>query len=379
MTKPPRIGKRTKAFLAAVAGVGLALLVLEAGLRFLLFSQTARELGIGWRLRDAALYTPREAGRETWKLRALIQERPDQALAKADARFGWLSPDIDPVSFAHADETLVGARRPLLLFGDSYAQCVPESGRPWQDLMEDDPLSARFRLLNYGVSGYGLDQMVLLLKAVLPRFRERDPLVVIGILVDDDLDRSYLALRGRPKPFFTLESNDLVLHPVEQVEAQDYLRAHPLDIQSYLWRWCLFGSGLVSRRAALAWTDETDHVAVKQAVNRRILDEMLTALQGVSHFFVLFHGQRALETPGPFSWQEPFLYSSFDELGISFVTSKRFLRSRMAATGARTEDYVLQSGPGLGHYTPAAVEVVFGALRDGLEGRFEPYAYMAER
>jgi hypothetical protein len=380
MPRSPRLGKRTKVGLVLAASMMLGLLTLEGGMRFVLFSETAREHRIGRGLRDAALYTPREAGRETWKLRALIEHHPARPAPAAHGRFGWLNTEIDPETLAHPDEALVGSRRPVLLFGDSYAQCLPESRIRWQDVMEEDSLAERYRLLNYGVIGYGLDQAHMLMGPVLERFRDRDPIVLVGILVDDDLDRSYLPLRTLPKPYFTLEGGELVLHPVEQSDPLSYLRAHPVRIRSYLWRWLLFGSGLVPPQTALAWTDEADHVAVKEALNRRILVEVQRALQraGLSHFVVLFHAYRAFETPGPYGWQEPFLHRTLAELRMPFVSSKRFLRAR-AAEGAEPEDLYLQSGPGRNHYTAEGIRVVFEALREGLEGRFEPYAHAEER
>lgn len=367
--------------LAVCAGLALAALLVEGALRFLLFSDFAHAHGLGWQLRNPSLYAPREAGRENWKLRVPLGLEDGRRSPDFDARFGWLTSTIDPTTLAHVDEARVGARRPVLLFGDSYAGCVAEAGTCWQDLLEASPLAARYCLLNYGVGGYGLDQVRLLMEPVLARFAQRDPLVVVGILVDDDLDRPYLALRSFPKPWFTLAGSELVLHGLEHEDANAYLRDHPVGIRSYLWRWFLFGSRLVPRRAALRWSDEADHVEAKRALDRRLLEEIerLLAARGMDSFVVLFHARRALEAPGPYSWQEPFLYAAFEELGIPFVSSKRALRAHLARTGLAAEELYLRSGPGINHYTGATIGVVFETLRDGIEGRFEPYEYLAER
>lgn len=362
-------------------GILLAgLLALEGGLRFVLFSPFARAHGYGWQLRNEALYTAREAGRETWALRAAIHG-PAPRSAEFDERFGWLPEDIDRTTLASPDEARLGSRRPLLLYGDSYARCVSEAGLCWGELLERSPLAQRFALVNYGVGGFGLGQIHLLMQATLARFQERDPLVVIGILVDDDLDRSYLPFRSKPKPYFTLEGDELVLHPLEHEDAASWLADNPPAIRSFLWRWVLFGSGLVPRRAALALTMEADHVEEKAALNRRLLAEIQHDLErrGLEHFFVLFHARKALEAPGAYAWQEPFLYRTFEELEIRFVSSKRFLRAHLARTGTGPEALFFAEGPGLNHYTALANEIVFEALRAGIEGRFEPYAYLAER
>ena len=372
--------RRRKRVVLVSASLLAALLTVEGGLRFLLFSDLARRSGLGWRARNAALYTAREAGEESWRLKALLQG-PRAALPSPnyDARFGWLKPTIDAATLAHADEGLLAGRRPVLLFGDSYAECA--SAPCWQELLQASELSDRFCLLNYGVGGFGLDQMAMLLGPVLDRFAERSPIVVIGILVDDDLDRCDLGLRGFPKPHFTVRDDQLALHPLEHADPQSYLRDHPLGIRSFAWRWLLFGSGLVPRELALAWVGETGHVARKEELNRLLLLAIRDELEArdLTYFFLLFHARRSLEAAGPHGWQEPFLYATFPELGASFVSSKRFLRSFLERTGTPVEHLYLPPGPGMNHYTSLANEVVFEALSDGLKGRFEPFEYLADR
>jgi hypothetical protein len=367
--------RRLKPWLVAGTSLLLGLLLVEGALRFLLFSSLAREWGLGWKLRNEALFTPREAGRETWKLRALLNERGLPGRNPAfDPRFGWQRDDVDPATFAKPAEAGVGDRRVVLLFGDSYAQCVPESEVCWEQLLEESELAPRFALLNYGVGGFGLDQVHMLLEPVLERFQDKDPLVVIGILVDDDLDRSDLAFRGYPKPYYTLEDGALVLHPLAHEDARGYLRDDPLRIRSYLWRWFLFGSGLVSRRTAVGFTADAEHVARKQALNHRILVDIRDQLarRGLDGFVVLFHARRALEAPGLYAWQEPFLLRTLAELGLPYVSSKRCLTEALARGAVRIDELYLPAGRGVNHYTRKAVEIVFEALRAGLEGRFEP-------
>jgi hypothetical protein len=216
---------------------------------------------------------------------------------------------------------------------------------------------------------------------VLDRFAVLSPLVVIGILVDDDLDRSYLSLRSFPKPMFRVQDGALVLQPVEHRDAESYVCDHPPGIRSYLWRWFLFGSGMVRRRTAIAWTGGTGHVAAKESLNRLILVEIQDELEAreLDYFFVLFHARRSLESRGPYGWQEPFLYRTFEELGIHFVSSKRALREHIERTGASYASLYIRTGPGLNHYESATNAIVFQSLRDGLTDRFEPHEYLARR
>jgi len=363
--------RRWRALLAVGLGLAGAGLAAEFGLRFLLFSATARDLGLGWRARHAGLYTPREAGEEYWKLRArLAGEEAARPSRWFDERFGWLRAGIDPATLAHEDEGELRGRRPVLLFGDSYAECV--GGDYWGARLEQDELGARYRLLNYGVGGYGIGQILLLLEATLERFADQDPVVVVGILVDDDLDRGDLGLRGHPKPRFVVRDGALELLPIEQRDAQSYLAAHPLEIRSFAWRWLLFGSGLVPRSAALRWIGEEDHVDRKNELGRLLLTRLRDGLEARGHlaFVWLFHARRSLEAP-ELGWQETFLRGALGELGLPWVSSRPVLRAFLEESGRPIDELFLDSGPGVNHYTPQANEVVFEALRAGLEGRLE--------
>jgi hypothetical protein len=370
----PRMPKLLRGAAVALGSLALACLVLEGALRFVLFSDFARA-HFGWKLRQAGLYAPVESGRELWKLRARLAgpaaARPHPVF---DARVGWLSDAIDPRTLAHRDEPELAGRTPVLLFGDSYAQCVGPPEECWQGLLDRSPLGATHALLNYGVSGYGLDQIHLLMQLVLERRFEREPVVVVGILVDDDLDRSYLRLRSWPKPTFAVEDGALVLRPLEHADARAYLRDDPLEVRSYLWRLCVRQAGIVPKRTVLAWADEEDHVAVKRELAVRLvraIEQDLDA-RGLEHFFVLYHGLRALSAPETYGWQEPLLLGELRALGIPFVSSRRYLRADEARTGSTHASHYLVSGPGVNHYTAASNEVVFQGLLDGLAGRFEP-------
>jgi hypothetical protein len=359
----------------ALAALLLALLTAEGALRFLVFSDGDFARRYGWRIRHAWAFTSRVSGRDYFALRAELSGPVAARSAPfPDPLLGWRDAEFAS-DFSHRGEGSLAGRRPVLLFGDSYARCVTPPEDCWQGLLEASDLSGQYRLLNYGSGGYGLDQIYLLLERSIDRFRERDPIVVVGIVVDDDLDRTYLALREYPKPWFSVEGERLVYHPPEGSSAREYLERHPLDIRSYLWRWLLHGARVFGDRASVAWTDEADHVEVKQEICRRLVIEIQRELEerGLRYFFVLFHGPEALESRGSYSWQEPFLQALLRERRIPYVSSRRWLLADAARTASDPRDYYYQSMPRYGHYTPAANRAVFECLRRGLAGEFEPW------
>jgi hypothetical protein len=65
--------------------------------------------------------------------------------------------------------------------------------------------------LNFGVGGYGVDQIFLYWKRLLPQCDRSDCLFLVGV-IQDDLGRMLLAVRTSPKPYFTIRDGKLVLH-----------------------------------------------------------------------------------------------------------------------------------------------------------------------
>jgi len=363
--------RRARFLLRLVVVLVLSTLALELALRFLLF-------GDGWaaragaRLRQCHLYARPGNEDDSWKLRALFSAdhgaRPHEF---PDPELGWIKATIEPGTYRHAEEELLDGKRPLLVYGDSFAQCTTDRHDAFEALLERSELAERYALLNFGVGGYGVDQMYLLLRATIERYVERDPLVVVCILVDEDLDRTILSLRNFPKPRFTLAGDELVLHRPEQTSAAEFVAAHPLQIHSYLWRFLTVGSGLLPDRVAWLFLGEEDARAEKRALNARLLRAMRDLLveRGLDHFFVLFHGKSALYEVGPYSWSEPFLYDALRELELPFVSSKRFLLEDAAATGRELDDYFQPVGS---HYDVLGNAVVFRAFLAGERGEFEP-------
>ncbi|MFQ5515605.1 MAG: hypothetical protein ACE5FG_14410 [Myxococcota bacterium] len=189
--------------------------------------------------RQPSLYAHPHSDVEYFKLEATwhpsSREHPRAANLpelKRDARLGWSYPrtPTNPLGvLASIPYELGGEGRPVLFYGDSYV----ENGAQLEDKIPQllDAELAELRVYNYGVRGYGLDQIYL-------RFLEshrlfRNPLILFGVFVED-LDRCLLDFRNAPKPFFRVENEELILSGMPlapSVEA--YLRAHPPRTRSY--------------------------------------------------------------------------------------------------------------------------------------------------
>lgn len=113
----------------------------------------------------------------------------------------------------------------LVFFGDSSVESAACS---------NDTLTSKLErltgldVLNFGMGGYGLDQIVLYFKRRLPTLNPRGSLFLIG-LIHDDLHRVLLKVRTSPKPYFTIADERLVLHTdhIHPDSLNEYFRRPP--------------------------------------------------------------------------------------------------------------------------------------------------------
>jgi hypothetical protein len=147
--------KRALGCLLAVSATGL---LLEIALHALVLGDTQH----GTRLRHARLYADRRSEAFYYQLDQHLRREPGELpLELENAQLGWVDPAFDRVSFAHTREADLAGRRPVLLFGDSYARCMCDELNCFEGLMEHSEWAASHRLYNYGVRGYGIDQVAI--------------------------------------------------------------------------------------------------------------------------------------------------------------------------------------------------------------------------
>ena len=133
------------------------------------------------------------------------------------------------------------------------------------------PLVPERTVLNYGVSGYGVDQIYLRFLDTFGHYD--DPIVLIGIQ-DRDLDRSILTIRGRQKPQLRIENDELVVGNLPIRDTTIFVEENPIELDSYLLRLVLLR---VRMLGAEAWVDRLlgydQRQELKLRLNRRILEK----------------------------------------------------------------------------------------------------------
>jgi hypothetical protein len=379
MSEPPpraRPGclRRALRGLAALAiGLAVALLGIELALRWAVLSDSAAARRIGEKLRVPSNFANEDVEEVFWKLQHRFT--PPESLGEVpgyDEHVGWVGDLVVPDTYEHLDAPSVGERTPVLFYGDSFAQCVVPKPQCFQGLMERSDLDPQYRLLNYGVGGFGFDQAYLMLARTIDHWKGRQPIVVLAILVESDLDRCVLDFRGWPKPRLEPDGRGGVRLREETVPSVDeYFERHSLQAGSLLWRALLYRNlapirGWQTRQQiARARIDEKKELArAILASAHRLLEE-----RGVRHFVLLFNVRGPFDDPR-YTWQEPFLHETCAELGMPLVSVRPWFDLVVDANWNHADLYYIGPGPGEGHYNAAGNEIAFEALRAGIEGRF---------
>ena len=189
---------------------------------------------------------------------------------------GWIG-DFDAETYRHTLEKEQKGRIPILLFGDSFSACVDEV-LCFEDILDEHPtMSKDYYILNYGVGGYGIDQILMLMKRVVPLYP--DAIVIAGFMTLD-IDRAHLRYRDANKPKMDVHNKTLVLTHTPKDDVK-------LNISSYLYRKMLFSHFTPTKVRSYLHNEAR---ARQKKIERLyyILDEMNQILKQHSGFFVVF-------------------------------------------------------------------------------------------
>jgi len=337
-----------------VAALVLGLLLLELALRWLIFAGGSY---------GAPLQRPDDyahpATDEHWALLATVRPRGPDTSRFEDPLVGWTNELVAPASYVHRDAVGLEGRAPLLLYGDSFAACLTDASACFQGLLERSDLGRDSGLLNYGINGFGPGQVYLLLRETLDHHRQREPVVIVGIYLDEDLSRTPLSLRQHPKPRFYLDENGLRFDPPLPGGRSAWLEQNGIGIRSYV-------ASFFLRRMQASGTPELEDLnrAVLMAIQEEIQE------RGLRYFALLFPGLDSLQAPEP-GWEEVFVESVLNEIGFPFVSARHDLEEEAVRAGIGPEEFFAREGAGVGHFDARGNEVAFRALRRGLSGDFD--------
>ncbi len=224
--------------------------------------------------------------------------------------------------------------------------------------------------MNYGTRGYGLDQIVLSFERSIDLYEGEDPIVVVGVLVGGDLERSRFRFRHWPKPFFELTGmGELTLRTPDGLGVQDWLEAHPVPIRSYLLAYLEQRGGLLSPSPEEGEELRQQRKEHCEALNEALFERLEAELErrSLRALVVIFHAWEHLEDAPELGWHDAWTRSTLERLDLPFVAAIDAIRADQARTRRSRADYFVEKGFGRNHYTALGNEVVFEALREGIE------------
>jgi hypothetical protein len=365
MTRLRSGGKRTwrARAIAFALGIVAAAVLGEGLLRFLLFGDSTLARALGRDLRVEGFYSDRQDS-DWWKLQWIFHHEHLGETPSPDPLLGWTG-QVTPGTYVAPGEADLAGRTPVLLFGDSNAQCQTQPEECFQGLMERSELSEKYALLNFGVGGYGLDQIQRLMSASIDRFAGREPIVIVSFMVDDDLERSGLDFRGWPKPRYSVAGGELVEPGPLELDPRRFVEAHPPRIRSYLWR--------LVRRAwrPFDWNGAAEGAELEErrALNRAILERIRAELESrkLRWFLLVFEMDGFFEDKPTARWSLEVVNRFVADhdvpcirLGEYFAAARGPLREGMGDLIGRKDPILMN------HLNDGGNKVVFEAIRQGL-------------
>lgn len=323
-----------------LAGIVLAAGFLEVYIRMVLFHDF--KLGDGL-LKHEGLYADYFSDDDYWKLMYIFEGEKVSPWYPHPV-LGWYG-KFDPVTYQHNDKKGIGDKTPVLLYGDSFTAC--ETPVCFQQILNNDrEFSKYYHLLNYGVHAYSLDQIELLYEKSNELYK--DPVVIFGFLTED-IDRSMLSFRLRPKPYYKIENGELVLKGVPvDTDAGNYLKEHPVSIKSYLWALIKHNKRIPGKIGGYLRGDEEtieEKIELNDAIIQKVIDDLN---KRNAHFiFVVFHADWPDPVTGPDTWRDNFIREILDKNHVPYIWTKGLILDDMKRTGKDLTAYFLPNQ----HYT----------------------------
>jgi hypothetical protein len=283
-----------------------------------------------------------------WKLRMKMEGRYKPPKNPKDPKtahplLGWVG-WFNSKTLIHKKTPEIGERRPVLLYGDSFAQCVTKD--KFQNLLNSDAeFSGTNYLLNYGVGGYGLCQISLLLENTIHLYE--DPIVILSFMTMD-LDRSLMSYRIGQKPYFR-RVDDVVQQITTPIDTDPdrFLERNPPQIPSYAL------ALLARRRFVPSWIrfklDQVPGLEEIKAVNSHLIRDAVSMLRenGVPFCVVVFHPYTEMGLTifdSDLGWRSDLIYETLTDIHAPYISTRELVQSDASTTGRRFRaDYFLKN------------------------------------
>lgn len=342
--------------LLTVISTALTFAVAEYAYRYLLFD-TKAQLGES---RDPSLYVPvyeydntKFYSDDYFKVNYLLKR--NLKLEKPHPLLGW-GGLFKSDNLEHFQQSGLGKKKPVLVFGDSFAMCI-DSVLCFEDVLNNDTVFNKDHfLLNYGVGGYGVDQITLLFEEIEAIY---DSAFVIFSFLTTDMERSMLQMRDAQKPYFEMENNELVLKgtPIE-LNTDEFIAENPPEITSYLYQRIL---SAMEWREAPASEEHIAQIEAMKELNGALLRRAFNKLKSrAGNYMVLLFNPAYIPDD---NWRLQFAINLCESEGVNYRYVNDILQER--TTGEfNPYDFTI---PGDGHPTSRAYKILGEEIKEMLE------------
>jgi hypothetical protein len=332
-------------------GGPLGFLVLEFGLRAILFSPSI----VFPLLKVPGLYADADASDDYWVLYHYYSKARFRTPEYVDPTLGWVqggASALGAISDKYLSETDV-KDRPLLFFGDSFIAGATTLHERIPQLLEKQ--LPGFSVLNYGVGGYGTDQITLRFKRETQRWKDRNPVVLVGILLKD-MDRSLLTFRISQKPYYRIEGGTLRLY-------YPRYRTNAEFIAKYRFHTKLFAYAALVSLGRHALGLEGGDPWRREELNRRIIADacdFIAKNRLEAYFVILYDKPELLEAlQGTTTRREYEIKAALSAAGYeNVIDTKELLLEPLREKRLKVDDVFLEDG----HYNAEGNRIVAGGL-----------------
>jgi len=277
-------------------------------------------------IKSPSLYADPDADDDYWNLYRYWEQGQLKAFMHVNGQLlrkykrihpllGWTEANItmnNPLGLQEDSLKQLGSMNPKILFyGDSFVKGMSDKEFIIPRYMNSK--ISRMDVINMGVGGYGLDQIYQLFKETYQK--AHDPLILVGILGNDDLDRTILTVRRSQKPYFIIDtSGNLQLKgvPIEK-DQRKYFENHPLSIKSYFFAYI--------KQKLFAQENKID---MKKQISSKLLELFKLNSDNAKDklIFILFYRESSLSNT---DWQEKFLKDALQQMGAHYIDTKDIL------------------------------------------------------
>lgn len=239
-------------------------------------------------------------------------------------------------------------KRPVLLYGDSFAMTV-NAAESFQDILNvDTTFNKEHYFLNYGIGGYGVGQIMMLMERTAHKFHR--PFVVFSLLTTD-MDRTILPWRTGQKPQFDVDeaADSLVIRnlPIDSVP-EHWMEENGPGITSYLFRRFLYSKlnflpHIINGRSR-ANEYYSNHI---KRTNAKVLKRAVNHLNGLDLDYVVMvfhHREDILKSEGEVDpdWREKFIKEQLEKLDVPYIWTRDLILADHKKTGKGYRDYILE-------------------------------------